>query len=571
MTSRARLTRFIAANWPVLLLPASLAVSAYIVSAKKPFWNDELYSWHFVSSDFHTMWAAFQEPINNSPFLYFGLGWLWAQAFGASELSLRLFSSFGFATAAMCIWMVLRPVYGFWPGALALFSVFCTSELVFAQNAEARMYGLFVALAAAATYFYHRMYLTGRPSTSLLALNTLVHAALVHTHLFGLFYSAGVAASFAVATVLRDGFVMRRLVISWPVFGSFAAAWSTFVLYLPAFFAQAEAGRPYSWLPRPAFEDLLPLLTNGSGAFFRPEALVIIVLLVALCAVLDAQHEANGSLPHRKDRHLLWLALVLAALPAAVWAVSIVARPIFFDRYLMPSLLAWVILIAHVLARALRDEAVAPLLAPRNIALGTFLLGLLCVPVVEARSYWGWQMPGRQDNAAFGRADLPIVVQSSHDFLERHFYAREQDQYVFVLDWKVTNTPASGRFGIQEYKHMEAYRHAFPDRFDDQIVNAEAFLAEHDEFLILSHADYTRSCTIGIRGVRRALVHGISCPQWAAWLVKDPRYAVREIAVDARHAYLHVMRRRRAQRILSRPSPVWRRLGRLKAQPPERS
>jgi len=95
----------IGGNLPIVLLAAVLTVATILISPKKPFWIDELFSYYLVSAkSLATLFGAFHEELNASPFAYFGLGWLWAKAFGASELSLRLLSSFGFSIAAIMNW-----------------------------------------------------------------------------------------------------------------------------------------------------------------------------------------------------------------------------------------------------------------------------------------------------------------------------------------------------------------------------------------------------------------------------------------------------------------------------------
>jgi len=57
------------------------------------------------------MMVAFADKFTNVPPLYFILGWLWARAFGVTELSLRLFSSLGMSIACVITWMTLRRNY----------------------------------------------------------------------------------------------------------------------------------------------------------------------------------------------------------------------------------------------------------------------------------------------------------------------------------------------------------------------------------------------------------------------------------------------------------------------------
>ena len=58
---------------PALAVTA-LLTSCIIIAYKKLFWNDELYSYYFLSDpSFTHMLSAFHDKINNSPPLYFVL------------------------------------------------------------------------------------------------------------------------------------------------------------------------------------------------------------------------------------------------------------------------------------------------------------------------------------------------------------------------------------------------------------------------------------------------------------------------------------------------------------------
>ena len=118
----------VAKRWEYIvtvLAITSLLVSCVIVSSRKFFWNDELYSYYFLSDpSFTHMLGAFHDKINNTPPLYFLLGWLWARVFGSTELSLRLFSSLGMCLACTIVWIVLRRTYSFWPASIGSLGVF---------------------------------------------------------------------------------------------------------------------------------------------------------------------------------------------------------------------------------------------------------------------------------------------------------------------------------------------------------------------------------------------------------------------------------------------------------------
>src|SRR4051794_3097762 len=84
----------------------SLLIACISMSAKRYFWNDELYSYYLLSEpSFTKMIIAFHDKINNTPILYFFTGWVWDKIFGSTELSYRLYSSLGMCVALATVWV----------------------------------------------------------------------------------------------------------------------------------------------------------------------------------------------------------------------------------------------------------------------------------------------------------------------------------------------------------------------------------------------------------------------------------------------------------------------------------
>lgn len=527
----------------------SLVVSCIVFSAKKYFVNDELLSYYLLSDkSFFHMLSAFHDKINTSPPLYFLLGWIWARTFGASELSLRLFSCLGMSTALWLLWVTLRRTYGFWPTSIGVLSVFCTSGIVLWQNAEARMYGLFIAFCALGFLLYDTACREPRFSRRLLIVTACTHAAIVNTHLFGLLYSGALL----LALILRDRcFKAVRI----QLYLSIVLGWFSLIPYIPSFLNQSAAASLRTWLPKPILGDLAQFMTLSSPSLVSSDSLQTLVNLFALVLLVIASgaqfllwraedgegyDSGEGGQPRPgSEVALLMVAYAFLAVPVFIWVFSQGPKPIFCDRYMLPTVLSWSILLAYVASRLLcqplpRIKEGKPLsyrfrlAAVRSIFLLPLIV-LLIQPVVWAIGARQQSIPGLYDDKVRYN-DLPIVVQHSHVFLRRLHYSPARNRYFFILDWDASVNEASGLFGPQEFKNLEAIARNYPD-LQKHIVSSEEFLRIHDRFLVLGSLESnTKVCSCDIKGGVRTKWEDLSCPQWLRLKVlADPHYRVQAL------------------------------------------
>lgn len=515
-----------------LLASISLIISCIIISSKKFFWNDELYSYYLLSDpSFSHMLGAFHDKINNTPALYFILGWLWARLFGSTELSLRLFSSVGMCLACMIVWITLRRTYSFWSTSIGTLSVFCTSGLILSQNSEARMYGLFMFLCSLALWQFDQNNCHGKVSKSMLFSNFFIHAAILHTHLFGLFYSTAILCS--------QIFVDARFKISrYKLYLSIVLSWLSLIFYLPSFLVQADAGKPRTWIPTPLLKDLINFFNPSSELFFISFVLFLLVIISVLhfliSPIVIAQEKSYPS--HQAEFSLLIFAFIFLLVPIFVWIISRTVKPIFWDRYLIPTTLSWSIFLAYLTSRLIpkftANQSIyyeeSKLFRYSRLIFPSFIvIILLLYPLRYAKNYQTRILPGSTDNT-YGYQNLPIAVQVGGVFLERRFYSNERDRYFFILDKEASLDNASGQFSPQEYKHLEAIKRQYPKLFNNNIINSEDFLKKYSKFLVIDFIDYKQKCPIKAMGIEKGQKwEDLQCPQWLEKRILDnPNYKV---------------------------------------------
>lgn len=503
-----------------LAVVASLLVSCVVVSGKKYFWFDEMLSYYMLSDpSFRHMMQAFHDQINNTPILYFQTGWIWNHLFGSSELSLRLFSSVGVCIAFVTVWFTLRRSYPFWIASLATAAVFCSSSIILSQNAEARMYGLFLAVCAGAFAVYNRMYESRRIPLLWLVLNYLIHMAVLHTHLYGIFYSGAILGCFIAADRMYKFFRPA-------LYGSVAASWLSLLFYMPAFLAQAEVGKPRAWLPVPEFSDLVTVMDFSQSYFVGAAVMaglfvLALILFITALALNPSRPVLAYQLPTRVTEAPDFIfGCAFLVVPVLTWLISRTVKPIFWDRYLIPTSIGWCIVLAFILSRTLpsllpgqgRSKAPALPVLIKNILLSLFLAFLLAQPLLYARHIQPKALPGSKDDA-YGYSSLPVMMLNAQSFLERNYYAPAKDRYYYILDWQAAVSEKSGAWGPQEYKHMAALKRNYPASFQ-HVLTTQEFLQRHNRFLVIGYSD-TTSCPLpphGLSAVRNW--KGMHCPQW---------------------------------------------------------
>jgi hypothetical protein len=461
------------------------AMSVLSVSRKR-FWVDEWLSYYLLNdSSFTHMLEANADLINASLPLYFMLGWLWAQALGTSELSLRLFTSLGFSSGFVMLWWTVRRAYGIWPAAVAVpVTVFANIELHL-RNMEARFYGLYFAEIAAAIALFAYSARRTRTSVAFFVANALVHAALVTTHYFGFVYSGAVLLAYVLYNPRpRWGLALNV--------GSVFVGWLAFLPWIPAFLNQRALVGDEFWVPNP---DLPALF--GSYDFMRAfgftiaglacAALVVEVLRNARRTVtVHEDHPDAGAAASR--RALVCIAVAFLLVPVGTWFYSQAGTSLFLRRYMFPTAISYTVLVAYVaalvLARARQGlfpggtakEDWGLRLVP-NVLLALLVGQSVLVPLLNHTN-----KPKLKD-MVLPRPKLPVVVESPHAYFNEFHHLRFKDSYYFLSDPEFAPLAANAT----TQKIMAALVRQYPA---SNCVLAEEFLANHRRFLVVTSPDH---------------------------------------------------------------------------------
>lgn len=497
-----------------LLASVSLLISCAIASSKKFFWNDELLSYYLITdASFSHLMTAWGDTFNQSPPLYFILGWLWAKVFGSTELPLRLFSSFTICVAFTLVWITLRRTYNFWVTSIATLSVFGLSELILYHNAEVRMYGLFSAFCALALFQFDTINREEKCSRKHLAANTLIHGAIVLTHLYGLFYSTAIVAAF----ILRDRYfkIFRKNVYLSALLG-----WLFLLPLIPTLINQSN--NQAKWFSIIDFTTFSNYFIPGSKFPLFIFALLLISGFIYISKGSEQQSFATSERNYSNlvsEISLLILAGTFIAVPVFTWIVTLTIKPILNDRYIIPTIaISWPILLAYLSSRLLTESISTQkpneklnwqkvFINKHKLTLLILTLILIIHPIYYAKRLgYSSPKPGIND-ASYGYTELPIAMEAGHDFLPRFYYSPKPSRYFHILDWETAVKNTASAYATGNYTHLAALQRQYP--FINIIQNKD-FLGKYDRFLVLNEEDQ----------------------KWFEWRIKnEPKYKVKSLGI----------------------------------------
>jgi hypothetical protein len=480
---------------------ASMIVSCVLWSAGKQAWMDEIFTWNEVSD--RSLWHLFyavQHGADGGQPLFYTTAWVWAKAFGTSILSLRLYSSACICGALVITWGCIRRVYGLWATAFGVLWMWGSSALLLDQNAEARFYGLYMLVVAVAVDVYMRLATRATPTRLLLLYSLLAQAALVLTHVMGLFYGAMILLALVLFDALNGRFRIKVYLVQ-------AAGWLALLVWIPAIRASIEAGKPYGWIPVPnlsrffdayTFWNFLPwlsLVQRHVPEFLfqicRQVVRLAIVFPIAILLFLTVRKLLQSTRPRSLtlEDALLLAGFALLSMPIVLFLVSHLLTPVLVARYVLPSGIGSSIILAGF-AHSLSLQVPRSLRAPQRVVTVMVVMFLVCSPISSA--VLRGPAAGRPEFLDVQRLDkivspdTAVVVGWQHDFSKVMRYSQNPGtHYYFLLDWPASL--AGPRTHVLDYHLMRAYRDA--GYYPQKIQDSHEFLCSHADFLVLdAHA-----------------------------------------------------------------------------------
>jgi hypothetical protein len=476
---------------------ASLVASCVIWSSRKQAWMDEIFTWKEVSD--RSLWHlyyAIQHGADGGQPVFYTTAWVWAKAFGTGVLSLRLYSCACMCGALLVTWKCIRRIYGLWATAFGVLWMWGSSGLLLEQNAEARFYGLFMLAVAIAVDMYLRLAARAKPTRSLLVLSLLAQAALVLSHVLGLFYSGLILLALVLFDAIHGRFRIK-------VYLFHVAGWLALLVWIPAIRASMAAGKPHGWIPVPTlsrlldsyfFWDFLPWLSlvqrHAPEFLFQicrhgvQAAILLPIAVVLLFAARKLLSAKRLSLPTPEDA-LLLVGFALLSVPTLLFVVSHLLTPVFVPRYLLPSGIGLSIILA-AFANRLSLHVPSSLRPAQRVLSVVVVMFLITCPVSSALLRGTAAGNPRfldveclEENVS---PDAAVVVGWQQDFVKIMRYSRKPgSHYYFLLDWPAA-LAGPGAY-VLDYHLMQSYHDA--GYYSQNIQASHAFLCSHTDFLVL--------------------------------------------------------------------------------------
>lgn len=322
------------------LFVAFAAVMYGVFSLEQLVWADEAYTFALIRHSFAQIWQITAADVH--PPLYYFLLKLLAAPAGYNLFLCRFLSALPCVLVAAIGGWQLRKLFGD-KTALLFMGLYLLFPYAMGAAAEVRMYGLSQLFVMLCAIFAYRAWLENSPKSW--ALFALFGTCAAYTHYFALVSAGVIYGLLFLALLLKK----RPLWKGWAL-----ASLATIVLFTPwlgSFLTQLayKVSNEY-WIEPITLSTVVGYILSLFGAsgmtafpIFFCLSYAVALLALVLC----------------KNRKVTWLGLAALAVPLGTVAVgllaSILVRPVFVIRYILPSVPLLVFFFAYALGN-LKNE-----------------------------------------------------------------------------------------------------------------------------------------------------------------------------------------------------------------------
>lgn len=326
----AELKAFIQRHFDKLFLAAVLGLGGFLqfsFISKSSIWHDEGYSLLLAPQSLGEILVRTARDVH--PPLYYLLLHFWTNMFGLSEVAVRSLSVVCILGLIIVMFLLVKRLFG--PKPARLSAVFMAlGPFLIRYGQEARMYALVAFLLALATHLLITALTSG--SKKRLYLYALVMAAAFYTHYYAVFMVPVHWIYVMSRTLWGNKRTPRRLdlrslhwwLANYAVIGLFS-------FWLPTAYRQFTRVQGGFWIP-PVNLKTLPA-TMWQWLHFSSFETIPLVLGLLIPIVFLGILIAATFLNKLQRKSLVLLGLWTVFGPLAIFFVSLLARPVFIDRY----------------------------------------------------------------------------------------------------------------------------------------------------------------------------------------------------------------------------------------------
>jgi len=285
-------------------------------------WGDEAFSAIAAQKPFFQMIRVVAK--DTSPPLFYVINWIWFRIFGSSETAIRSLSLIFYLATAILIYLIGKQLYSKRAGIIAaLLSLF--NPFLFPYAFEGRMYYCLLFFTVASFYFLIKKKRT---------CHIIMASAALYSHHFAIF---AVFTQFIWELIVNVSKKGKKGII--PSIKPYLIIGITYLPWLYPFYLQTKLVSTGFWLGKPKPRDLTNIFIN----FIRHQQVVrfqkYLPIAFGLGLVLRKWL--------RKKRSKDLLLILWAVLPPIItFAISQTSLSIFYERYLLASVVPIMILVA---------------------------------------------------------------------------------------------------------------------------------------------------------------------------------------------------------------------------------